>query len=130
MGCVLSTVRSTVLVRDRWFKSVEQKILVKRANVQGSERDQGQRSVPTQTQGQRGSEEMGRRLGVSSKAQRRRERNLRDGKKARDLSSSGQKTTEAVKKVRRVELRNVSDTGLKGPTSSERLAQCLFCLHS
>lgn len=65
---------------------------------------------------------MERRLGVSPKAQRRRERNLRDGKKARDLSSSGQETTEAVKKVRRVELRNVSDMGLKGPTSSERLA--------
>lgn len=30
--------------------------------------------------------------------------------------------TEAVRKVRRVELRNVSDMGLKGPTSSERLA--------
>lgn len=37
--------------------------------------------------------------------------------------------TEAVKKVRGVELRNVSDMGLKGPTSSERLAWCLFCLH-
>lgn len=37
--------------------------------------------------------------------------------------------TDAVKKVGRVELRNVSDMGLKGPTSSDRLAQCLFCLH-
>lgn len=95
--------------------------------MQSSERKQGQRSVPTQTLGQGGSEEMERRLGVSPKALRRRERNLRDGKKARDLSSSGQETTEAVKKVREVKLRNVSDTGLKGPTSSERLAQ-LFVL--
>lgn len=30
--------------------------------------------------------------------------------------------TDTVKKVGRVELRNVSDVGLKGPTSSERLA--------
>lgn len=65
---------------------------------------------------------MERRLGGSPKAQRRQERNLRDGKVARDLSSSGQETTEAVKKVRRVELRNVSDMGLKGPASSGRLA--------
>ena len=58
------------------------------------------------------------------------ERNLRDGKTARDLSSRGQEPTEAVKKVRRVELRTASDMGLKGPTSAERLAQRLLCLHS
>lgn len=58
--------------------------------MQSPERAQGQPSVPTQTEGQKGSEEMGRRLGVSPKAQRRQERNLQDGKGARDLSSSGQ----------------------------------------
>lgn len=45
------------------------------------------------------------------------------------LKWTGDMDADAVKKVRRVELRNVSDMGLKGPTSSERLAQCLFCLH-
>lgn len=84
------SVCTAVLVRDRWLKSAEWTLPVKRAEVQRTERAQGQQSVPTQTGGQWGSEETGRRLGVSPKAQRRQERNLQGGKGARDLSSSEQ----------------------------------------
>lgn len=100
MGYVLSTNRSTVLVRDRWFKSVEQKIPMKRAKVQSSEREQGQRAVPTQTQGQGGS---GNREEVkcqppSTEGPRKASARW----EARDLSSSQKETTETVK-VRRAE---------------------------
>ena len=49
--------------------------------------------------------------------QKRRERHLRNGKEARDLSSSRQETPEAVKKVRRAHLGNAFVLGLKAPMS-------------
>lgn len=52
----------------------------------------------------------GRELGIVSSI----ERHLRNGKEARDLSSSRQETPEAVKKVRRAHLGNVCH-GFKRP---------------